>query len=80
MLILSRNVGESIVVDGRIVVRILRLEGETVKVGIEAPPEVAVHRQEVYEEIQASNRAARTAGRVPVPKMNPAADLTAHPS
>jgi len=80
MLILSRNVGQSIVVDDRIVVRIMRLEGETVKVGIEAPPEVPVHRQEVYEEIQASNRAARTAGRKAIPKMKPAVPLTAHPS
>ena len=58
MLILSRNVGQSIVVDGRIVVRIMRLEGETVKVGIEAPADVPVHRQEVYYEIRLSNEQA----------------------
>jgi carbon storage regulator len=73
MLILSRNAGQSIVVDGRIVVTILRLEGETVKVGIEAPAEVPVHRQEVYEEIQASNRAALTRGRPELPKLVAAA-------
>ena len=58
MLILSRNVGQSIVVDGRIVVRIMRLEGETVKLGIDAPAEVPVHRQEVYDEIRHSNEQA----------------------
>ena len=58
MLILSRNVGQSIVVDGRIVVRIVRLEGETVKLGIEAPADVPVHRQEVYDEIRQSNEQA----------------------
>jgi carbon storage regulator len=60
MLILSRKAGESIVIDGRIVVKILRLEGELVKVGIEAAREVPVHRQEVYDEIQRNNREALT--------------------
>jgi carbon storage regulator len=58
MLILSRNVGQSIVVDGRIVVTIMRLEGETVKLGIDAPAEVPVHRHEVYQEIRRSNEQA----------------------
>ena len=60
MLILSRKAGESIVIDGRIVVKIMRLEGELVKVGIEAAREVPVHRQEVYDEIQRNNREALT--------------------
>jgi len=50
MLILSRKPGESIVIDGRIKVTVVRVEGEVVKVGIEAPAEVPVHRQEVYDE------------------------------
>ena len=58
MLILSRKLGESIVIDGRITVRIMRLEGDVVKLGIEAPKEVPVHRQEVYDEMQKNNRAA----------------------
>ena len=49
MLILSRKPGESIVIDGRIIVKIIRLDGDIVKLGIEAPREVPVHRQEVYE-------------------------------
>lgn len=60
MLILSRKVGESIVIDGRIVVKIVRLDGDMIKLGIEAPSEVPVHRQEVYDEIQKSNREAIT--------------------
>jgi carbon storage regulator len=60
MLILSRKVGESIVIDGRIVVKIVRLDGDMIKLGIEAPSEVPVHRQEVYDEIQKSNREAMT--------------------
>jgi carbon storage regulator len=68
MLILSRKSGESIVIDGRIKVTIIRLEGETVKVGIEAPSQVPVHRQEVYDEIQRSNQQAVTRQAVTLPK------------
>jgi carbon storage regulator len=68
MLILSRKAGESIVIDGRIVVKILRLEGEMVKVGIEAAREVPVHRQEVYDEIQRNNREALTENHPQLPR------------
>jgi carbon storage regulator len=60
MLILSRKAGESVVIDGRIVVKIVRLDGDVIKVGIEAPADVPVHRQEVYDEIQRANREAAT--------------------
>jgi carbon storage regulator len=69
MLILSRKPGESIVIDGRIVVKIIRLEGDMVKVGIEAPREVPVHRQEVYDEIQSNNREAATETTAPLPRL-----------
>jgi carbon storage regulator len=69
MLILSRKSGESIVIDGRIKVTIVRVEGEAVKVGIEAPVQVPVHRQEVYDEIQRSNRQAITRQKVALPKL-----------
>lgn len=69
MLILSRRTNESIVIDGRIVVKIVRVEGEVVKVGIQAPHEVPVHRQEVYEEIQRNNQEALTNRRPAVPKL-----------
>jgi carbon storage regulator len=58
MLILSRKLGESIVIDGRIVVKIMRVDGDTVKLGVEAPPSVAVHRKEVQDEIQNKTQAA----------------------
>ena len=69
MLILSRKPGESIVINGRIKVTLLRIEGEVVKVGIEAPAEVPVHRQEVYDEIQRSNQQAITRQSVALPKL-----------
>ena len=56
MLILSRKIGESIVIDGRITVKVTLVEGSVVKLGIEAPREVPVHRQEVYVEIQKTIR------------------------
>ena len=69
MLILSRKSGESIVIDGRITVKIVRLDGEVVKVGIEAPSDVPVHRQEVYEEIQRNNQQAVTRQSAPLPRL-----------
>jgi carbon storage regulator len=71
MLILSRKPGESIVIDGRIVVTVMRLEGEVVKLGIQAPVELPVHRQEVYEEIQRNNREAATTRRSLALKLPP---------
>jgi carbon storage regulator len=69
MLILSRKLGESIVIDGRIHVTVMRVEGEVVKLGIAAPSEVPVHRKEVYEEIQRSNRQALTKQSTPLPRL-----------
>jgi carbon storage regulator len=69
MLILSRKLGESIVIDGNIHVKIMRVDGDVVKVGIEAPVSVPVHRQEVYEEIQRSNQQALTKQSVSLPKL-----------
>lgn len=69
MLVLSRKLNESIVIDGRITVKIVRVEGDVVKLGIEAPAEVPVHRQEVYEEIQRNNQQALTMGRPALPKL-----------
>jgi len=69
MLILSRKTNESIVIDGRILVKIMRVAGETVKVGIQASADVPVHRQEVYEEIQRNNHEAMMLGRPVPPKL-----------
>jgi len=71
MLILSRKPGESIVIDGRIIVKIVRVDGDTVKVGIEAPASVTVHRQEVHEEIQNNNKAAAMKPGLTLPKLAP---------
>ena len=56
MLILSRKINESIIIDGRIVVKVLRIEKDTVKIGIQAPAELPVHREEIHEAIQKSKQ------------------------
>jgi carbon storage regulator len=76
MLILSRKPGESIIIDGRITVKILRLEGDVVKLGIEAPLQVPVHRQEVYDEIQKNNQEALTDPAAPLPRLTSKAGLS----
>jgi len=69
MLVLSRKPGESVVIDGRIKVKIVRLDGDVVKLGIEAPPDIPIHRQEVYDEIQQSNRQALQSKPAAAPKL-----------
>jgi carbon storage regulator len=58
MLVLTRKLGESIRIGDTIVVKIVDLDGRHVKLGIEAPKNVSVNREEIYERIQRENRAA----------------------
>ena len=51
MLILTRRVGESLMVGDDIVVTVLEVKGNQVRIGIDAPASIAVHRSEVYERI-----------------------------
>jgi carbon storage regulator len=60
MLVLSRQRDESIIIGDNIVVTIVDIRGDKVRLGINAPTEIPVHRQEVYEAIQRENlRSAR---------------------
>ena len=52
MLVLSRKVEETIVIAGNITISFLRIKGQAIRVGIEAPKEIPVHRREVYDAIQ----------------------------
>jgi carbon storage regulator len=60
MLVLSRQRDESIVIGDNIVITIVDIRGDKVRLGINAPAEIPVHRQEVYDAIQRENlRASR---------------------
>lgn len=52
MLILTRKVGESILIGNDISITILSVRGNQVKLGVEAPKEVSVHREEIYQQIK----------------------------
>ncbi len=58
MLVLSRQRDESIIIGDNIVVTIVDIRGDKVRLGIDAPTEIPVHRREVYEAIQRENRNA----------------------
>lgn len=70
MLILSRKTNQKIVIGEDIEITIIDVKGEQVKVGIEAPKELKVFRQEVYEEIQRENLAAQVKERPVLPKLD----------
>jgi len=58
MLVLSRHRDESIIIGDNVVVTIVDIRGDKVRLGIDAPTEIPVHRREVYEAIQRENRRA----------------------
>jgi carbon storage regulator len=58
MLVLSRKMNQSIMIGDDVRIVVVAVDRDQVKLGIEAPREVPVHRSEIYEEIQRANRAA----------------------
>ncbi len=62
MLVLSRKKNESIVINNDISIVVVEIRGDKVRLGVEAPKEVPVHRREVYEAIQRSEAANAKAG------------------
>jgi carbon storage regulator len=59
MLILTRRVGESLFVGDDVIVTVLGVKGNQVRIGVDAPVEVPVHREEIYRRIQEEKEAKR---------------------
>ena len=58
MLVLTRRAGESVMIGDDVVITVLEARGDVIRIGIQAPRDVRVHREEVYRELQAANREA----------------------
>jgi carbon storage regulator len=60
MLILTRKVGEALVIGDDVVVNVLGVKGNQVRIGVNAPKKVSVHREEIYDRIQAEKNAVQS--------------------
>jgi carbon storage regulator len=74
MLVLTRKKNQSIIINDNIEVVVVDIKGDQVKLGINAPKNISVHRKEVYEEIQRENRLAASAN-ININKINDLNDL-----
>jgi carbon storage regulator len=58
MLVLTRKINQSIIINDQVEVVVLEVRGEQVRLGIKAPKDVPVHRKEIFDQIQDENKAA----------------------
>jgi carbon storage regulator len=69
MLILSRKLNESIMIGDEIEIRIARIDGDFVKIGIAAPRNLSIYRNEIYQQMRANNLSAVCHTGDPLPKL-----------
>ncbi|SNY05198.1 carbon storage regulator CsrA [Paractinoplanes atraurantiacus] len=58
MLVLTRRAGESVMIGDDVIITVLEARGDVIRLGIQAPRDVQVHREEVYRELRAANQEA----------------------
>lgn len=64
MLVLSRKKGQSIMINDNIEISIIEIQGDQVRIGINAPKNISIHRKEIFLEIQQENKKASQIGNV----------------
>ncbi len=75
MLILTRRVGETIVIGDDVIITVLGIKGNQVRIGINAPKDVSVHREEIYQRIQQEKNTTQAAAAL-TPKPDETAPVT----
>jgi carbon storage regulator len=74
MLILTRRVGETVMIGNEVTVTVLGVKGNQVRIGVNAPKDVAVHREEIYDRIKREEEDGYSAAQTPGTKVSKVSD------
>ena len=69
MLVLSRRTNESIIINGNITITVLEIRGDHIRLGIDAPREISIHREEIHAELARANKEASGAVASDLPRL-----------